>query len=68
MFKSVDVCEIKIMDLFNKVQVFEPMKSHIYEPNISLMVNSTKSRIVFLVYLNGCPICLILPCGVHLTI
>ena len=25
------------MDLFNKVHIFEPMKSHIYEPNISLI-------------------------------
>ena len=25
------------MDLFNKVHVFEPEKSHIYEPNISLI-------------------------------
>ena len=25
------------MDLFNKVHIFEPMKSHIYELNISLI-------------------------------
>ena len=25
------------MDLFNKVHIFEPMKVHIYEPNISLI-------------------------------
>ena len=25
------------MDLFNKVHTFEPTKSHIYEPNISLI-------------------------------
>ena len=25
------------MDLFNKVNAFEPTKSHIYEPNISLI-------------------------------
>ena len=39
------------MDLFNKIHVFEPMKSHIYEPDISiislsnLMFNCAKSRI-----------------------
>ena len=36
------------MDLFNKVHIFELMKSHIYKPNISpislisLMLNYTK--------------------------
>ena len=31
------VLETKTMDLFNKVYVFEPMKIHLYEPNISLI-------------------------------
>ena len=40
------------MDLFNKVHIFELMKSHIYEPNISLislfslMLNYVKPRIL----------------------
>ena len=25
------------MDLFNKIHMFEPLKSHVYEPNISLI-------------------------------
>ena len=36
------------MDLFNKVHIFECMKSHIYEPNISLiglMFSYAKPRI-----------------------
>ena len=32
----MDVCETKNMELFNKGHIFEPMISHIYEPNISL--------------------------------
>ena len=27
----------KNIDLFNKVHILEPMKSHVYEPNISLI-------------------------------
>ena len=48
--KSVDVCETKNMDLFNKVHNFEPMKVHTFEPHIrlirlfSLMLNSAKPR------------------------
>ena len=33
----MDVSETKNMDLFNKVHIFETIKSHIYEPNISLI-------------------------------
>ena len=39
------------MELFNKIHIFEPKKSHIYEPNISLislfnlMFNYAKLRI-----------------------
>ena len=58
----MDVCETKNMDLFNKVHIFEPMKHHIYETNISLislMFSYAKPRI-----LNGnifeCFICRIL--------
>ena len=46
------VRETKNMDLFNKVHIFEPMKVHIYEPNIrlirlfSLMLNYAKARIM----------------------
>ena len=42
------------MDLFNKVHTFEPMKSHIYEPNIrvisliSLMFNYAKPQMIIL--------------------
>ena len=39
------------MDPFNKVHIFEPTKSHIYEPNISLislMFNYSKPRLVSL--------------------
>ena len=36
-FKIMDVRETKYMDLFNKLHIFEPIKSHIYEPNISLI-------------------------------
>ena len=41
------------MDLFNKVYILEPMKVHIYEPNIrlirlfSLMLNYAKPQILF---------------------
>ena len=44
----------KHMALFNKVHIFESMKSHIYEPNISLispvslMFNYAKPRILIL--------------------
>ena len=44
--------ETKNKDLFNKVDIFEAMKSHIYEPNIrlislsSLMFNSINHRAV----------------------
>ena len=47
----MDVSETKNMDLFNKAYIFEPMKVHIYEPNISLislisqMFNYAKPRI-----------------------
>ena len=40
------------MDLLNTIHIIEPMKSHIYEPNISLnslislMLNYTKPRII----------------------
>ena len=33
------------MDPFNKVHVFEPLKSHIYEANIRLMFNYVKPRL-----------------------
>ena len=33
----MDVCEIKNMDLFTKVPVFEPMKVDTFEPNIRLI-------------------------------
>ena len=48
----MDVSETKNMDLFNKVYIFEPMKVHIYEPNISLinlisqMFNYAKPRMI----------------------
>ena len=44
------------MDLFNKVHIFEPMESHIYEPNISLislislMFNYAKPRMYLILY------------------
>ena len=31
------VCKTKNVDMFNKVHVFELMKSHIYEPNVNLI-------------------------------
>ena len=48
----MDVCETKNIDLFNKVHIFEPMKVHNFEPNISLispislMFNYAKPRII----------------------
>ena len=33
----MDVSETKITDLFNKVHMFEPMKTRLCEPNISLV-------------------------------
>ena len=50
MSKSVDVCETKNMNLFNKVHKFELMKVHTFEPNFrlirlfSLMLNYAKPR------------------------
>ena len=47
------------MDLFKKVHIFEPTKSHIYEPNISvislisLMFNYAKPRIILDGFLIG---------------
>ena len=47
----MDVCKTKNMDLFNEVHILEPMKGHIYEPNISLispislMFNYAKPRL-----------------------
>ena len=49
----MEVLKTKNMDLFNKVHIFELMKSHIYEPNISLislfslMLNYAKPRISY---------------------
>ena len=46
----MDVCETKIMDLFNRVHIFEPMKVDTFGPNIrlirlfSLMLNYAKPR------------------------
>ena len=47
----MDVCKTINMDLINKVHIFEPMKDHIFDPNISiisqinLMFNYAKPRI-----------------------
>ena len=55
----MDVSETKNMDLFNKVHIFEPMKSHIYELNISLIIlislmfNYAKPRILAQKFTNG---------------
>ena len=60
----MDVCETKNMDLSNKIHIFEPMKVHIYEPNIrlirlfSLMLNYAKPRMLHIktipsIYGNG---------------
>ena len=32
------------MDPYNKVLIFEPIKSHIYEPNISLIIGGSRGR------------------------
>ena len=55
----MDVLETKNIDLFNKVHIFEPVKSHIYEPNISLislislMFNYAKSRLIIQANINS---------------
>ena len=53
------------MDLFNKVHIFELMKSRIYEPNISLislfslMLNYAKPQIAQLFVLKREPTCVL---------
>ena len=40
--KKVDVLKANHENLFNNVHIFEAMKSHIYEPNITQMINNAK--------------------------
>ena len=35
------------MDLFNKVHIIEPMKSHIYEPNINSLISLIRYNLMF---------------------
>ena len=64
----MDVRETKNMDLFKKVHIFEPRKSQIHRPNISLispMFNYAKLRIFKLhnaVFLCGRTISCMLVC------